>query len=284
MTRPIAAAPATLMPRVCVLGTFAITWGHHPVRLPSAAARLSALLALQRLPVSRSEAAMALWRDSGPAAARTNLRSALLQIRRLCSPLIEPSDDSIRLSPLVRVDLDEARDLVGNLATDRWLGDLMRALQLLSQDVLPDWSHEWLGTVQLEHRHERGIALERLSEHLSRRGQHGGAVDAAILAVEANPYRERSWLALIMAHATEGNVGSALQEADRFRQLLRTELGAMASPYFMERVARLGADRQVPRAQRAHQDASSLLPRIPRLGPGRDPTPCSGPSAAPSMR
>jgi DNA-binding SARP family transcriptional activator len=60
-------------------------------------------------------------------------------------------------------------------------------------------------------------------------GRFGEAVDAALLAVSAEPLRESAQRALIEAHVAEGNLAEAHRTYIFYRNLVRRELGVEPS-------------------------------------------------------
>ena len=66
-------------------------------------------------------------------------------------------------------------------------------------------------------------------------------MEAALLAVAAEPLRESAHRALLQAHIAEGNMGEALRDYGRYRDLLRRELGVAPSPLIERLVGRLMA-------------------------------------------
>lgn len=245
---------------VSVLGNFCLRRSGRPVELSVGAARLVGLLAISRRPLTRSRVAGLLWPGSSHTAARTDLRSAIHQVQRRCARILDLSGGVLTLRPELGVDLYEAERLSVSLSTGTWSGDPARALGLLCDDVLQDWTDEWLGEAQRQHRLDRCLALGRLSDTLSREGKHGAAVDAAMLAVEADSLQDSAWLALVRAHACEGNLGQALCEMDRFRELLNRELGAGVPARLLQEVASLVSSRQRRLGHTSHQAAPLELP------------------------
>jgi DNA-binding SARP family transcriptional activator len=243
--------------QINVLGHFQLRRNGQKIDLPAGAARLAALLAVRRHPMARLRIATLLWPGSSPAAARTDLRCAVHQLRRGCPRALNVDGKALLLDADTYVDLHEAERLSNCLSVGTWSGDARQALRLLCEDVLADWTDDWLSDFQAQHRMNRGLALERLSEMLSRDRRHGAAVDAALLSVAADPLRESAWLALVRAHVCEGNFGQALSEVDRFGGLLMQELGECVHARFLREVASLVRERQLPLAHASHQASSA---------------------------
>ena len=238
-----------------VLGHFRLWQSSQKIELPAGAARLAALLAVGRGPMPRLRIATLLWPGSSPSAARTDLRCAVHQLRRDCPRALNVDGEVLLLDAGTYVDLHEAVRLGSSLSAGTWSGDARYALRLLGDDVLADWADDWLGDVRAQHRVNRSLALERLSEILSRDRRHGAAVDAALLSVEADSLRESAWLALVRAHVCEGNLGQALLEAARFEGLLMQELGVSVHARFLREIASLVRERRI--AQTSHQPSSA---------------------------
>jgi two-component SAPR family response regulator len=91
-------------------------------------------------------------------------------------------------------------------------------------NLLPGWYDDW-ALMERERLRQRMLhALEALSRHLVKTGRFADAVDAAILAVNAEPLRESAQRTLIQAHIAEGNLVEARRAYCGFRKLVRMEL------------------------------------------------------------
>jgi len=113
-------------------------------------------------------------------------------------------------------------------------------LELLTQDVLPDWYDDWALVERERFRQIRLHALERLCQRLASEGVHGEAIAAGLHAVQAEPLRESAHRALIQAHLAEGNLVEALRQYSRCHRMLGEELGVEPSPSLQALVAGLG--------------------------------------------
>jgi DNA-binding SARP family transcriptional activator len=97
-------------------------------------------------------------------------------------------------------------------------------VHILSRDLLPGWSDEWLvGEQDLFHL-RRIQALEAACRSAVRRGNFGLATQAGLAAVCAEPLRESAVAALIEAHLREGNCFEAVRRYQAYADLLRAEL------------------------------------------------------------
>ena len=192
--------------------------------------RLLAFLALRERSVTRSAAAGTLWPEASENHAHASLRSAISRLTKIAHEAIVVSVHDVRLADDVAVDIREARALAHRLinfseqeALDDDVGD--RAIAALSSDLLPDWYDEWAVIEAEEWRQLRLHALDVLTERLLSASRYADAVGAALAAVKAEPFRDTSYAALIRVHLAEGNRAEALAAFERYRTLLKAELG-----------------------------------------------------------
>jgi DNA-binding SARP family transcriptional activator len=220
---------------VAVLGGFRLWWsGNTQVGVPRASQRLLAFLALCGGVASRASVAGTLWPDASEHHAYSNLRSALARVERSCRRVLHASKLELGLADGVAVDIHRSQALARRLldpAIPPRQSDLGAAtLQALSADLLPGWYDDWVLIEAEDWRQLRLHALEALAGRLTAAGRWGEAVDAASAAVRAEPLRETSHAALINVHLAEGNQSEALREFQRYRALLRAELGLEPTP------------------------------------------------------
>ena len=227
--------------RLGLLNAFSLRWGSDRIRLPIAAQRLLAFLALSPRPVPRAHAAAVLWPDSTTDRANGSLRSLLWRLAHVQRhPLVVASDD-LRLADHVAVDVhrvwaDAERLLDGSEVTD--LG-----VDALAHDILPDWGEEWVRVERDRFRQFRLHALETLSSRLAGERRYGEAVETAMVAVAADPLRETAHRALIGAYMAEGNHGEAMHQYRACHRLFRDGLGMPPSPALDELIAEALAPR-----------------------------------------
>ena len=203
--------------------------------LPGGSQRLLALLAIREESLTRTEAAESLWPEASYAHAHGNLRSALSRLSAVEHEAVVASDHELRLAAQVTVDIREARALARrllNLSQERErAGDLSdRAIAALSQELLPDWYDDWALIEAEDWRQLRMRALHTIIERLIASGHYADATGAALAVVKAEPLRETSHIALIRVHLAEGNRAEALAAFDRYRTLIRAELGVEPGP------------------------------------------------------
>jgi DNA-binding SARP family transcriptional activator len=197
------------------------------VPLPMNAQRLVCFLALHDQPLLRTFVSGALWEESTDHRAGGSLRSALWRLRRATYPVVSLTSDHIELAPTVAVDLREGEALAHRvLDPAQDLDDVAEVNEeVLSADLLPDWTEDWVLMERESYHQLRLRALEALCRRLTAKGRFGQAVQAGLAAVSGEPLRESARLALIEAHLAERNVAAALREYEAFRQLLQDELG-----------------------------------------------------------
>jgi DNA-binding SARP family transcriptional activator len=208
-----------------------VTVGAERHEVPEGSKQLLAFVALRRRRVERRQAAGALWPSGNEERAAGNLRSALWRLRRAGINVLTADKRSLVLYAHVTVDVH---------VIDQWATRLIQGIPsghdlVVSPsipealDLLPGWYDDW---ALLEHERIRQRvlhALEALSARLASLGRFGEAVDAALLAVSAEPLRESAQRALIEAHVAEGNLAEAHRSFMFYRGLVRRELGVEPS-------------------------------------------------------
>ncbi len=226
------AGPVPHGPVVHLLGRPLVTDGSgtHPVA--PGARRLLAFLSLQREYLERGYVAGSLWPDVLQTRASGNLRSALNRLNHGAVPLVAVEQSGLCLRNEVLVDIR----LLGDWATrvvsgDRTGQDLaVTPWDLRQLDILPGWYDDWV-LLERERLRQRLLhAVELISRDRTRRGRYAEAVDAALVAVNADPLRESGQRVLIEAYLAEGNWPGARRQFDSYQQTLRLELGVRPSP------------------------------------------------------
>jgi DNA-binding SARP family transcriptional activator len=105
-------------------------------------------------------------------------------------------------------------------------------------DLLPGWYDDWV-LVERERVRQRLLhALEALSSQLARAGRCAEAVEAAMMAVTAEPLRESAQRVLIQAHLAEGNWVEGRRSFEAYRDVLDRELGVEPDPELAAMVRR----------------------------------------------
>ena len=213
--------------RLGLLGGFRLNIEAEVVPLPMNAQRLVCFLALHDRPLLRTFVGGSLWGESTDHRAGGSLRSALWRLHHPTYTLVALTSDHIELSPTVAVDLREGEALAHRVLDPSQDLDDVAAVneEVLSADLLPDWTEDWVLMERERYHQLRLRALEALCRRLTAKGRFGQAVQAGLAAVSGEPLRESARLALIEAHLAEHNDAAALREYETFRELLQSELG-----------------------------------------------------------
>lgn len=194
-----------------------------------------------------------VWSGRAPKAARQSLQNQITRLRRrFGADLIRTDPDGYRLQATTdvgrfeqivgpRVHLPAAPDGIGPLsdALDGWRGlpyaDLV--------DFVPAEA-ERSRLVELHARAQEHLAVCRLAA-----GDHGRAVVDLAALVGEDPYRERRWTLLVLAHHLAGRRSDALAAYDRAARCFEAELGVRPSVTLTDLRDRIAADDEVPLAE-----------------------------------
>jgi TolB-like protein/DNA-binding SARP family transcriptional activator/Flp pilus assembly protein TadD len=202
-----------------------------------AAKKTRALLAYLAVPAgkphTRDELADLLWSDRGDQQARASLRQALGELRKSFEALehspLAFEHDKVALDPgLVEVDVA----MLENLAAGEDLDELRRAAAIYAGDLfhgfdVSDPSYgDWL---RGERGRLRGVAIHVLKRLLERdTGQ--AAISAGQRLLELDPLGEEAHRTLMRRYAEAGEIGAALKQYEKCRDVLQRELAAKPSP------------------------------------------------------
>lgn len=211
---------------LALLGGFDLQVDTRSVQLPRRAQRLLVFLALHSRPLARAYVADCLWLDASEGHAHGNLRSALWKLGHVGCALVAVNSGCLSLDAGVTVDLHHSLDVANRLLEGgRGLAGDELDESLLVEDVLPDWSEEWVLDERERYRQLRLHALELLCGRLTILRNFGHAVQAGLAAVAAEPLRESAHRVLIHAYLAEGNGCEARRQYAHYRSLLSRELG-----------------------------------------------------------
>lgn len=212
-----------------LLGGFELRLDGRSVLLPRRAKRLLVFLALRHRPVSRPYVCQSLWLDSTERHADGNLRSALWKVGQLTTPLIDQHGGQLALGETVAVDYVRSTTLARSLIRDApSIEESELDVEVLTEELLPDWFEEWVLPERERYRQLRLHALECLCEHLVSLGRLGQAIQAGLAAVSGEPLRESANMALIRAYVAEGNVIEAIRHYSSYQTVLQ-EIGVRPS-------------------------------------------------------
>jgi DNA-binding SARP family transcriptional activator len=195
--------------------------------VPEGSKRLLVYVALHAGEVDRRHAAGVLWPIGDDDRAAGNLRSALWRLNRARIDMLVADKRFLALRPDVQIDLhlvgDWANRMIsgGQDAADLTvLPDSLDALELL-----PGWYEDWVLLERERIRQRLLHALEALSRAHRLAGRCALAVEAAMVAVSAEPLRESAQRELLESHLAEGNWIEGVRCYEAYRELLRREIG-----------------------------------------------------------
>ena len=130
---------------VSLLAGFGVTVDGVARKVPEAASRLAAVLALRPGRFSRFLVAKTLRPDLGRPDAARHLRGALSRLRASTSPaIVESGRETVRLASHVTVDSREVDDLLARRRED--IDGFLRAAEpeRLTRELLPGWDEQWV--------------------------------------------------------------------------------------------------------------------------------------------
>lgn len=214
-----------------LMGGFELTAGGRPVVVPEASQRLVAMVALASGPLDRRLVACRLWPDKTDDRAAANLRSSLWRLPCLASDeLISATGNQLALCDDIEVDVHQIERHGWSLlehAPHRASNPLDRSMLLA--ELLPAWYDEWVlaereRLAQLQLHFAEALAYTYLD-----RGAVAAALDLALRLVAVDPLRERSQRVLLTVYCSEGSLGQAQRQLDRYGRLLEEAFGCRPS-------------------------------------------------------
>ncbi|UCH61270.1 MAG: winged helix-turn-helix domain-containing protein, partial [Anaerolineales bacterium] len=205
---------------------------------------LLAYLAVEaQRPHSRERLAALLWPDWPESAARSNLRYALADLRKVISdrtakpPFLNISREAIQFNIHSEHWLDVAEfSNLSSTTQGTGIERLERAIELYKGEFLEGFSISdaapWEDWVRLKRQQLQRCyleALHRLAAVLEECGEHEGALQHAYRLVEVEPLDESAHRQVMCLLAFSGRGGEALAQYEACREVLRAELGAEPS-------------------------------------------------------
>ncbi|WP_316248086.1 AfsR/SARP family transcriptional regulator [Streptomyces parvus] len=275
MSDDLGPSPRTPVVRFGLLGPLRITRDGHPIHVPADKQRtvLAMLIAHRGRAVPVRTLTEEVWGSAPPRSAVANLRTYIMQIRRLLRPLDRPQHIRLTTGPggytldIADHELDSARFEAlaekGRRASARQ--DMAEASQAY-RSALTLWQADPLEDVP-QGPVLRGIA-EELGEHLVNAFENHIAAELALgegaslieplrRIIRRHPLRERLRSQLMISLYRSGDAAAALTAFTDARGVLRRELGMDPGPELLE----------------THQ---AVLRRAPSLSPART---TAGPTA-----
>jgi DNA-binding SARP family transcriptional activator len=200
--------------------------------IPEGGQRLLVFVALHRGRLERRYVANTLWPIGDDGRAGGNLRSALWRLNRAGIDVLAVDKHSLEVRDDVLVDVrlvgEWANRLIGGAPPEEDLVVLPSGIDAL--DLLPGWYDDWVLMERERVRQRMLHSLDALSRCLVRAGRWAEGVEAAMVAVAAEPLRESAQRALLEAHISEGNWVEGRRAFNAYRSLLRRELGVEPDP------------------------------------------------------
>src|SRR4051794_1954152 len=202
-----AEASATDAPVLHLFGGPYVTINGSRREVPEGSKRLLVFVALHRGRVERRCVAGELWPVGNDLRALGSLRSALWRLRAAGIDLLAADKLSLGLNAGVGVDIHAISDWGVRLNRNKATRDDLAGPPWGSEalNLLPGWYDDWV-LIERERIRQRVLhALEALSRRLVRTARCAEAVEAAMMAVSADPLRASAQRVLIEAHLAEGN-------------------------------------------------------------------------------
>jgi len=248
-------------PVVHLFGGPFVSYGLNHMDIPEGSKRLLVFVALHRGRVERRYIAGSLWPAGDDIRAAGNLRSALWRLNGAGIRILKADKHGISLHENAVVDLQVvgawAARLIKGSASREDLAIMPWGIDAV--DLLPGWYDDW-ALVERERIRQRLLhALEALSRQLARAGRCAEAVEAAMMAVTAEPLRESAQRVLIQAHLAEGNWVEARRTFEAYRDVLGRELGVQPAPDLADMLHRLVRPRRATAVVAAHHLARASI-------------------------
>jgi len=260
----------TSRPRLSLLRGFELVVGGTSVELTPASERLLAFMGIHDRPLRRDFVSGSLWPDATIERANANLRSALWRVPHLeGEPLVSASATHLRLAPRVDVDYRRATSRASALLHPHPEDGKYETVELLCNDLLPDWYEDWVVLERERYRQLRLHAPDRACELRITEGRYGEALEIALSEVTAEPLRETAFRLLVRIHLAEGNLAEAVRQYRTYAIQLEFGLGAEPSEAMRKLLdgylvgESVASTRSVTHAQRG---------RSPMNRPGREQT------------
>lgn len=199
--------------------------------LPKSLPLLAYLLLNRKTPLSRANLAYQLWPDCDETTARANLRRHLHTLK---NTLPKTSEDQPWL-------LITTTTVQWNQATDYWLdvaefeqliqaNRLDEAVDVYGGELLNEVYEDWL-IVERDYWHNIYLnALGSLVHQHQSRGEHEQAMRYALQVLSYDGMREDMVRTLMVLHYEQGDRAGAIQEYQRFKKSLWSELAVLPMP------------------------------------------------------
>lgn len=202
---------------------------------------LLAYLAVTRRPHQRDTLAALLWGEMADADAKNNLRQALSNLRKLISPHLLVTRETIGWNTAVpyTLDVEQFEGFIKNLpvgndpdaahpleqAAALYRGDFLAGVYLRDAPEFEEWA---LG--QRARWRELALTnLHTLTKHHLEQGRYDRAIDYAARLLALDPWREEAHRQLMLALVRSDQRTAAMKQYETCRQVLDEELGVEPS-------------------------------------------------------
>jgi DNA-binding SARP family transcriptional activator len=229
--RAVAAEPEALPPclSLALVAGFRVDIDNKPVAIPSTAQRVLAFLALRRAS-DRAYVAGTLWPDCTDDHATASLRSAIWRANQALPGAVESSRHDLRLAASVSVDVDVIDGCADRLQQGCSASDADALMHMQLGEILPGWDEDWLVIDRERIRQVELYTLAALAKAFARENAFHRAIDVTYRALGLEPLRESTHRLLMELHHVQGDDAEALRCFERYRVLVRREIGIDPSP------------------------------------------------------
>ena len=270
-----------------LLGGFAVTHNGQPLRA-FRTAKTRALLAYLAVEANRAHSRTSLatlfWGEGSDAAAKTNLRIELSNLKSLLAdhPALEITRNDVcfhtsransdvqlfqrAIAAFTALPSEEQGAQLGKLAAaiDLYQGEFLAGLNLADATDFEDWQ-----LLTREQLHEQlMLAFRTLQAGYAEQGRWTELAEVARRQLALVPWTESAHRNLMQALAAQGQLQAALAQFEKCRAVLQAELGVEPSLATLELVARLRGETSGPQPVRHNmaQQVKSFVGRKEEIG------------------
>jgi DNA-binding SARP family transcriptional activator/Tfp pilus assembly protein PilF len=213
--------------RIYTFGSLQIHSANHPLLLKGEKARsLMAYLVIHPRILHRREVlADMLWPDAPPDRVRRNLSDLLYRLQKTIEPgWLTIDDDTIALQPNVNLWVDVWE--FDNLISRKDDANLQIAVELYTDDLLPEIYDEWILTERELRRSQYLSVLETLSANLEALGKIQQALIYTRRLILTEPLHEPAHQTYLRLLGRLRRFGEALAHYEYLRNLIKSELNS----------------------------------------------------------
>lgn len=238
MSQEIAPNTMTSRFRLSLLGSFQLECHRngqvHPLELPRRKdASLLAYLALYPKSHRREHLATLFWGDTPDFKARSSLRTALSDLRKaLGKEAVLTGRETITLDPALSlwVDVYELNKILDTLKKENSAAQLSQSdFSLLSQELLPDFTDDWLIPVRTTLWNRRIETLFQVAVRERAQQHYAQAIQWAQRALQLDAANEAAHQLVMACQVALGDTAAAFRQYELCRRVLRKELDAEPS-------------------------------------------------------